>query len=364
MVLEQPADALDGLFRDPFFYEENGVVYMVVAVTRENKSQVLLYTASKDNLEKWSFKSVLYEQSFSWDSIGPLSYYWELPMFIKLKSEEGLVEKYMLCITPMYDANYVGIIDSSPHYWLGEFDSKTGKFTPDFDEPKKIDVARYIFCGPTAFYSADDDAILWCALGVYPQGEQNVYQAGWGNATALARKLSLDREGNLIVEAYQGYELLHGETLADIEGMTFSEAAEVLSSVRGDMLHIRLTMAMGTAEKAGIKVRVGSYQGKHEETRIYYSATTSKIYIDTTDSTVRSGWGERTIVSGEAKTSKGVLTLDIYLDRSAVEVFSGSSYSYSAAIYPALSDSLGVALFSDGGESMIETLVIYEMNHA
>lgn len=364
VVLEQPADALDGLFRDPFFYEENGVVYMVVAVTRENKSQVLLYTASKDNLEKWTFKSVLYERSFSWDSIGSLSYYWELPMFMKIKSGDGSVEKYMLCITPMYDANHVGVIDSSPQYWLGEFDLETGIFTPDFDEPKKMDAARYIFCGPTAFYSAEGDAILWCALGVYPQGESNVYQAGWGNATALARKLSLDCDSNLIVEAYEGYESLHGELLGSLEGVHFSEAAEALSSVRGDMLHIRLTMTIDAAEKAGIKVRVGSYQGKHEETRIYYNAKTGKVCIDTTDSTVRSGWGERTVVSGEAKTSNGVLTLDIYLDRSAVEVFSNSSYSYSAAIYPALSDSLGVELYAVGGDPMIESLVIYDMNHA
>jgi len=51
-----------------------------------------------------------------------------------------------------------------------------------------------------------------------------------------------------------------------------------------------------------------------------------------------------------------LLKLRIFLDRSVLEVFANSRQCMTQRIYPSLSDSLGIALFSRGGSSEVKSL--------
>jgi beta-fructofuranosidase len=58
----------------------------------------------------------------------------------------------------------------------------------------------------------------------------------------------------------------------------------------------------------------------------------------------------------------GTLNLRIFLDRSMLEVFANSCQCLTQRIYPSRADSMGVVLFSRGGESTVRQFNAWKMH--
>ena len=97
-----------------------------------------------------------------------------------------------------------------------------------------------------------------------------------------------------------------------------------------------------------------------EETLLYYDAaaqaTGVRLPRTAAASAGRSSNGRRwTLQPGEP------LQLRVFVDKSVVEVYANDRQAIGRRVYPAQADSLGVVLFTDGGEATFKNLNAWEM---
>ena len=92
-----------------------------------------------------------------------------------------------------------------------------------------------------------------------------------------------------------------------------------------------------------------------EETSIFYDAKEKLLKVDTRRSGPHDTPG--TVEAGPFELKAGErLKLRIFVDRSVVEVFANSRQAIARRIYPARRDSVGVRLFSSGGDARVHVL--------
>ena len=97
-----------------------------------------------------------------------------------------------------------------------------------------------------------------------------------------------------------------------------------------------------------------------EETVIFYDATEGKLKVDTRKSGPEDT--PKTIEAGPFELKNGErLKLRIFVDKSVVEVFANSRQAVMRRIYPSRADSVGVRLFSTGGETKVHALEAYNI---
>jgi beta-fructofuranosidase len=117
-------------------------------------------------------------------------------------------------------------------------------------------------------------------------------------------------------------------------------------------------MESDQASQYGVKVCV-SPDGQ-EETSIFYDVSEAKLKVDTR----RSGPEDtpKTVEAAPFELKKGErLRLRIFIDKSVVEVFANNRQAVMRRIYPSRADSVGVRLFSTGGDAKVRTLEAYNV---
>ncbi len=92
-----------------------------------------------------------------------------------------------------------------------------------------------------------------------------------------------------------------------------------------------------------------------EETSIFYDAKEKLLKVDTRRSGPRDTPGTVEADPFELKAGER-LKLRIFVDRSVVEVFANSRQAITRRIYPARRDSVGVRVFSSGGDARVHVL--------
>lgn len=358
-ILTQPDSCSSVDFRDPYLYEENGYVYMLLGTSTANGSDymdgdpvVVCYRAKEGDFTNWEYLG--YTLKGCYEENAALGYCWELPVLFKLTNDSGTVTKYLLALNPKGD-----VVRPYTYYWLGDFDLETGVFTPDNKEPKRIDYGESSMtaCGFTDPVSQQN--IIWSCLALtHGTTAEDSYNAGWENNSTLPRVLSLNDDGTLKITPLKNYEVLHGKTLADLTDVTVPEANDILKSSGSNMLHIKLTFDMSSAEKAGIKLLVKENRdGSRESLSIWYDKSTEKVYFD--------GSQCGSLSSGPASAvvpmKDNLITLEIYLDVSAVEIFAGERAVLTNTVHSTATEG-GIVLFSEQGEVGVNRLEVYEMS--
>ena len=131
-----------------------------------------------------------------------------------------------------------------------------------------------------------------------------------------------------------------------------SDTDVAVDGVAGLSLELLVDIASAWASTYGVKV-CASPDGQ-EETSIFYDARENLLKVDTT----RSGPEDtpRTVEAGPIELKDGErLKLRIFVDRSVVEVFANSRQAVMRRIYPSRGDSVGVCLFSYGGDADVHS---------
>ena len=359
-VKQQAGQGRSGDFRDAYVYQEteDGVTtwYMLICSHSNNSSggTALLYktdSTKSDYFHNWSYEGQLYTIPNQAAMYGET---WELPVLFPIENEAGTQEKWFFAFSPAPADK----ADNDIFYLLGTFDGS--RFVPDagFGEPQRLDYGNNVFTGPSAF--CDPVSGKWYMFSIMQDQRiaNDQIQSGWAHTVGLAREIYLSDDGSKAcirpVDALEEYE---GEVYVDESAeMTVSEANEVLSDVKGDMLHVKISFRVqeGTAPRFGMHLRVGS----EEYTEYYYDAASRRLGVITTFAGDQNIYGDFNDIY--QMNADGTMTMEFYLDRSLIEGFFDDRIAVTARVYPTDRSALGLEVF---GENVTVTgLYVAAMN--
>jgi beta-fructofuranosidase len=186
----------------------------------------------------------------------------------------------------------------------------------------------------------------------------------------LPRVLSLGEDGLMRIEPAEELEALrfNHRRLEDIRVAPGADVA--LDAITGDCMELRVVIDPQSAAQCGVKVRC-SPDGR-EETAIAYDAHNRALRIDFAKSSLDEATrrsllftgGDEPVTAQEAPFALKpgeALDMRIYIDRSILEVFANGRQCLTQRIYPTLAESVGVSVFSIGGETAVTALDAWDM---
>lgn len=379
-------------FRDPKVWIHEGVYYCILGSQTKNRrsGQVLLYRSP--NLTDWSFVGVMAGGIEDRDKLG---YMWECPDLFPLGGRDVLI-----CspqgVAPSGDL-YLNLHQSAA--FVGELDYKAGQFA--HGEMLLLDHGFDFYAPQTTL---DDQGrrilIAWMAMWEDKMPEQ---ERGWAGAMTLPRVLTLEN-GRIYsrpvpeLARLRGAEVRYadeplGEAGSDTAEHSAREAASgapvepgreagqagfdahddaadgasggpagygrrrrTFDGVAGDCLELDVEFDGGTASRFGIALRASEARG--EETVLAYDKAEEKLILDRE----RSGAGSGGVRRAALSLQEGRLRLQVFVDRSSVEVFAqGGERVMSARIYPD-AGSIGLSFFAEGGEATIVSLSCWPLD--
>ena len=98
-----------------------------------------------------------------------------------------------------------------------------------------------------------------------------------------------------------------------------------------------------------------------EETVVWYDANEKMLKVDTRKSSLEVG--TKSVEAGPLALKEGEpLQLRIFVDKSIVEVFANDRQAVMRRIYPSRADSVGVSLFSTGGDTEVHSLEAWKIS--
>ncbi|UHG92783.1 glycoside hydrolase family 32 protein [Spirosoma oryzicola] len=338
-------------FRDPkvFWHEPSQHWVMIVLLPTDKKA--LFYKSS--NLKEWT-KAGEFTANDSPASI------WECPDLVEVPVDGTMERKWVLMLSMGNNGPAGG---SGMQYYVGQFNGST------FINESKPGELRYVDWGKD-YYAA-------ITFNNLPRrGNRGAISIGWMNnlqyandvpTTPFRGAMTLPRELRLVkvpapVNRYelrqqpiQELKPLLGPTFqwtgTDVAQLNQSLASNSLSS---DTYWLQLELE---AAKTGVGVRVKkeeAAQGKGEETVIGYDPASQQLYVDRS----RSGHvGFKKEFPGRftapLKPQNGRISLQIWVDRSSIEVFGNNGeVTLTNQIFPK-SDSRGIEFFGEGLRSVL-----------
>lgn len=134
-----------------------------------------------------------------------------------------------------------------------------------------------------------------------------------------------------------------------------------------DCAEIEAEIELGDAQQVGLRVR--STSDGDEETLIGFDRDTQSLFCDTSHSSkdpetanLPSFLGANGIQRGSLKLEKGEpLRIRVYVDASVLEIFASGKISLSDRVYPSNPESLGVGLFSRGGNALLRSMTLWKL---
>ncbi len=351
-VVQKQGQGRAGEFRDPHIWKE-GDTWCMLACSGSTSSKggtALLYTTDTLELQgdhvamNWQYRGPVYEMQNQSALYGTS---WELPIILPVTNEAGTITKYFFEISPAP----ASIADNKVYYWLGDFDLASGKFTPDeaFEgEPHLLDYGANVFTGPSCLVDPVSGNIYMFSIMQDQRGAAEQGASGWAHTVGLARRIWLNDEGtDLCIEPIEALHSLEGETLVDLQNVSLAEANAALAEVAEDMLYIRMDVDVSRAQQFGITLLQG---GRWDETSYSYDVEKGLIQ----GRTENKGEGAKVkSVSGELVNEDGVLSLEIYVDRSLLEAFFEDSKVISIRAYPEDRASQAISLFAEGDVTVL-----------
>ncbi|WP_029192436.1 glycoside hydrolase family 32 protein [Paenibacillus harenae] len=336
-------------FRDPkvFWHEETKRWIMVLAA----RDRLLLYYSA--DLKAWTFASEFGALDGSHDGV------WECPDLFELPVDggDGALKWVMIVSIGDDPACPEG---SRTQYFIGEFDGLA--FTND--NPKEtvlwLDYGRDNYAGVTWSDAPDMESgrlfIGWMNNWKYAN---LIPTDGWRGAMTLTRKLKL-RQGpegvRLVQEAVESLRQLRLPG-SEWQDERIGPDCSLLGGHQGGLLELEAEFELDTASEFGFKVKAGG-----KETVIGYDAASGELFIDRSDSGImdfHAEFGCRHTAPLPAKD--GRIKLQLWLDRSSVEVFADDGgVVMTDQLFP-LETADGIELYAAGGEVLLRSLRLYPL---
>ena len=319
-----------GEFRDPQVQKIGSTYYMLVggAVNENGKQRGMAHVFTSDgDFHKWEYRGELFVPASYKSEYGTV---WEMPNIARLPDENGkLTDKYIFLFSPQHGDNDVW-------YYIGDFNTKTCRFTPDFPDAKLLDYGNNVFTGPTLFTDPQTHKVYITGITQDARGDEEHCAAGWAHSASCVRELKL-LSGNVLGVFPAGLDNLASESAVGFNELDATQAAQRLQEVQSDFLRITYRIRLNGATRAGFRLKVNN--NEYAE----LSFTRSEMRMNTT----RFSSGARADVGGELKND-GTMQGVIYVDKASIEAFACDRAVITAFAY---GTGTGIVPFGEGGQA-------------
>ena len=295
----------DDNLRDPkvFWHAESGK--WIMALAKGWKMGVEFY--SSPDLKKWTHESTFFTQLK-----GRPNLQWECPDLIQMG------DKWVLLVSVNPGGPLVG---SGMMYFTGQFDGTT--FTPDEREyPLWLDYGMDNYAGVTWSNTGNRKVMIgWMNNWSY---SGNVPCSPWRSAMTLPRELKLIN--------YDGQSLLASTVVSEIDKIaaTWQPAGQILDVKHAYQLRLNISLDKNTT------ITLSNESDEKFVVDINVSARTLTAHRSAaTGQTSFNGTFSIPSMQAPLNTEGNTVTLDIFVDQSSVEIFTGNgSMSMTNLVFP------------------------------
>lgn len=251
-----------------------------------------------------------------------------------------------------------------------------GKFSNDkyaVEKHGRMNWPGGTFFAPEQLQDGNGRNIIWG--WVLERKPNHLKDYGWSGIMSLPRVLSLSKQGQLEINPPEEIKTIRLDGVEE-NNFRLNANSEKELAVKGNSMEIQIEIKNVTSSTCGVKVFC-SPDGK-EETAIYYDPVKKELVIDF----IKSSKGgpvkmpshamfepgmegfPKTVSEQRApfELSKGEdLKLDIFIDRSIVEVFANGRQCITQVAYPELENSKGIKIFSKDETITVKKLQVWKM---
>ncbi|MFT7032303.1 MAG: beta-fructofuranosidase [Cyclobacteriaceae bacterium] len=239
-------------------------------------------------------------------------------------------------------------------YYLGEF----GKDKYKVEKHGRMNWPGGTFFAPEQLIDDQGRNIIWG--WVLERKPKHLTDFGWSGVMSMPRVLDLSKSGDLQINPPKEVKALRLENFIE-ENISLQPNIEKILDIKGRSLEIQVEFDGTTSSEYGLKV-FSSADGR-EETVIKYDPKAKELVIDFVKSSIsgpvkmRPNCMQKPQLSGfiedvseqraPFKLKNGeTLKLDVFIDRSIIEVFANGVLCLTQVVYPELEESRNVTIYS------------------
>ncbi|RHZ43789.1 glycoside hydrolase family 32 protein [Aspergillus thermomutatus] len=321
IIARPPAGSSSG-FRDPkVFWDTTDQSWKLVVGSGDSVSgKVQLYRSS--DLLSWTYVGVLIEGD------GTTGTMWECPNFFPIGDRWAL----------FYGGNGLG------WYAIGTYNgtSFTSEKTGLLDAGPDSYAAQWYLDE-----SGRNLAITW--MGNWPTSKWPSRVNGWAGQQSITRELFLRSDGGLGQRPIRELDTLSENGKA----VTFKNKRVGSTWTVGSLKTVRLQLDVDLATTTASSFSITAFSSSAEEVTITYSVAERTLTLDTTNA----GYGQSgTWQATLAVPDDNQLSLDIFIDRSSLEIFAGDGTVMTATIWPRYQESTNIKLTGHSGQVSLESI--------
>ena len=326
-----------GDFRDPKVWQNEDKYYMVVGSRTPNNLSGQIVLFESEDLLNWKFKNIMARAE------GNQGFMWECPNFASIEGRDILI------ISPQgikRERNkYMNVYQSG--YFIGKIDYESGIYTHgDFE----ILDYGFDFYAPQITEIPDGRIIMigWASMwyNIMPEEED-----GWAGMMSVPREIHV-KAGKVITTPIKELESLRTSEKS-YENLLFYKPMK-FDGVSGDAGELILDIDLTETVEFEIYLRASA--DKKQKTVLSYNKAL-ELFKFNRDNAGAGGDGEREC----PVTAKDKMKLQIFLDRSLVEIFINDGEKVmTSRIYPR-TDSTDIIFVPKEGGFKIDSLKFYEL---
>ena len=336
----RPAGLSDD-FRDPYFFRNGDNAYIIVGTAKNGIGATTLHKYNPST-KTWSNDGSIF---FAGDSKEEDGTFWEMPNVTPMG--DG---KWLFTVTPQNTSKGVHTL-----YWIGEINAD-GTFKPETEKPIDLELINgqgYGLLSPT-IYQKDGKTLL---MGIVPDKlptEDNC-ALGWAHLYSFPREISLDENGTLLQKPFSGLENLRAD--GGFSEKDFSlDGTKTLTGIEGRQYEVKGEFVVGS-----VPFGFNLFKNSKGQATVTYSPKDNKLEINLSglnrkNNDRNSFAGRYTATLPVAPEPGSVMTLDVFVDGSIMDVFVNDIYATSVRVFPTDSDADGVEVFSQNGVVKVNKL--------
>lgn len=341
---------------DPYIWKENGVYYLLTAgfyhdpVSKRRFRQEHLHRCVNEDLQSWEYVKPLIKN----DRFNGMGDDGACPNFVPIGDNKRLL---------LHFTHH----DCMTKYLLGRYDPESLDFEPF--SGGQFASGNHTMTAPSAVPLSDGSVA--CIFNLSERFPQN----NWGGMMTLPRKLTVGGffHDDIFQQPFADYSSLHLDH-TELHRIELSEdLPHLLEGIGGKSFEMRLRMKAGEIPNA-LEIDIMRSPDESEVTRIYFlkeigENPTSTPYpfegvlmLDTTHSSSSSG---AFIMPPETASVPLAADEDVFLqifaDKSIVEVYINNKRCVFDRVYPVREDSVGISLLARREEGVIDSLEFWTM---
>ncbi|KFA81226.1 hypothetical protein S40288_07882 [Stachybotrys chartarum IBT 40288] len=191
-----------------------------------------------------------------------------------------------------------------------------------------------------------DLAITW--MGNWPTPKWASRVNGWAGQQSITRELFIRKDGGLGSRPIPELDSLASGQATEFGRHQLQEEGETLTIGHTDTARLKLVVDL-SASDADSAFSLYLYRSRAEEVRLHYIVASRTLKLET----IKAGYAQAGTWEAEIMADDK-LSLDIFIDRSGLEIFVGDGTVMSALVWPKYQESKGIDFVAYGGSIVLE----------